>query len=218
MISSPGWVCLKAGASGLMSTRFWTTSRPRMLRSCCWRSVRLIPDACCSVLLMSPSVVSWLPFTGRERRARSVHAAHVRRLTQRGECGSHLLSEELGLFPCREVAALVDLVEVADVGVDRIDPAARGPPDLAGERGEPDLNRDLRRSLPGRLGCRQSSSILPVRPGRRGASARQPVQRDVVDDRLPGEMARGLPLDEGAGDLVVAVRVVVEQPGGQGDG
>ena len=27
----------------------------------------------------------------------------------------------------------------------------------------------------------------------------------------------GLPVDEGAGDLVVAVRVVVEQPGGQGD-
>src|SRR5918995_196691 len=218
MISSPGWVCLKAGASGLMSTRFWTTSRPRMLRSCCWRSVRLIPDACCSVLLMSPSVVSWLPFTGRGRRARSVDAAHVRRLTQRGECGSHLLREELGLFPSGEVAAPIDLVEVADVGVDCIDPAARGPPDLAREGAEADRNRDLQRSLPGRQGCRQGSSVLPVRPGRRGAGARQPVQRDVVDNVLPGEIACGLAVDEGARDLVVAVRVVVEQPGGQGDG
>jgi hypothetical protein len=44
------------------------------------------------------------------------------------------------------VSALVDLVEVADVGVDRIDPAARGSPDLAGEGGEADRNRDLRSS------------------------------------------------------------------------
>jgi hypothetical protein len=26
-----------AGASGLISTRFWISSRPRALRSCCWR-------------------------------------------------------------------------------------------------------------------------------------------------------------------------------------
>ncbi|HET8850909.1 MAG TPA: hypothetical protein VFN02_00130 [Ktedonobacteraceae bacterium] len=47
---------------------------------------------------------------------------------------------------------------------------------------------------------------------------RQPVQRDVVEDVVPGEMARGLPVDESAGDLVVTVRVVVEHPACQGDG
>src|SRR5918994_1918010 len=112
----------------------------------------------------------------------------------------------------------MSLVEVADVGVAPFGPAARSTPDLAWEGGEADRNRDLRRSLPGCQGCRQGFSVLPVRPGRRGAGARQPVQRDVVDDRLPAEIARGLPVDEGAGDLVVAVRVVVEHPGGQGDG
>src|SRR3712207_2679186 len=44
------------------------------------------------------------------------------------------------------------------------------------------------------------------------------VQRDVVDDALPGETARGLAVDERARDLVVAVRVVVEHPGCQPDG
>jgi hypothetical protein len=50
-------------------------------------------------------------------------------------------------------------------------------------------------------------------PGRRGPGACQPVQRDVVEDVVPGGIARGLFVDKRAGDLVVAVRVVVEQPG-----
>ena len=59
---------------------------------------------------------------------------------------------------------------------------------------------------------------LPVRPGRGGAGAGQPVGRDVVQDVVPGEVARGLPVDERAGDLVVGVGVVVDHPRGQGDG
>src|SRR5262249_54757880 len=46
MISSPGCLCLTDGASGLSSTRFWMTWRPRTLRSCCCRSVRQSPGAC----------------------------------------------------------------------------------------------------------------------------------------------------------------------------
>ena len=68
------------------------------------------------------------------------------------------------LFPRREVAALVDLVEVTDVGVDRIDPAARCPPDLAGEGGEADRERDLRRSLPGREVVQNRVDISPEAP------------------------------------------------------
>src|SRR5215218_9110052 len=139
-------------------------------------------------------------------------------LAHRRECGSHLLREELGLFPSGEVSAPIDLVEVGEVGVAPFGPAARGTPDLVGEGGEADRNRDLRRSLAGRLGCGHELSELPVPSGGRGAGARQPVQRDVVDDVLAREVAYGLPVDEGAGDLVVAVGVVVEQPGGQGDG
>ena len=40
----------------------------------------------------------------------------------------------------------------------------------------------------------------------------------VVDDLVPGEVARGLLAEEGAGDLALAVGVVVEYPGRQGDG
>src|SRR5262249_10164431 len=49
-----------------------------------------------------------------------------------------LLSEQFGLFPGGEVAALGGLVEVGEVGVDLLGPAARGLEDLAGEDGEAD--------------------------------------------------------------------------------
>ena len=114
------------------------------------------------------------------------------------------------------MAAAVDLVEVREAGVGRLGPAARGSPDLAGERREADRHGRRRGGLAGRE--RAGSPVIPVVPGRRGSGARQPVQRDVVEDVVPGEVASRLAVDEGAGDLVVAVRVVVEQPGRQGDG
>ena len=46
MISSPGCVCLGNATPGAKSTRTWMTSRPGALRSCRWRSVRLIPGCC----------------------------------------------------------------------------------------------------------------------------------------------------------------------------
>jgi len=54
----------------------------------------------------------------------------------------------------------------------------------------------------------------------RAAEAPVPVSQYsvVVDDAVPGEPAHGLALHERAGDLVVAVRVVVEHPGRQTDG
>jgi hypothetical protein len=98
-------------------------------------------------------------------------------LAQRAECSPHLDGEELRLLPGGEVAAPVDLVEVREVRVDRLDPAARGSPDLAGERREADRNRDRRRSLAGRTGYGLGPSKFPVPPGGRGAGARQPVPR-----------------------------------------
>jgi hypothetical protein len=35
---------------------------------------------------------------------------------------------------------------------------------------------------------------------------------------VPGEIPDGLAIDEGVGDLVIGVRVVVEHPGREGDG
>jgi len=116
------------------------------------------------------------------------------------------------------VAALVGLAEVDDVGVALLDPAAGGPEDLVRELGEADREGDVRRSLARCLTCGLGLSALPVRPGRRSAGARQPVQRDVVENVIPGEIARRLAVDKRVGDLVVAVRVVVEQPGRQREG
>src|SRR5262249_16525144 len=132
------------------------------------------------------------------------------------ECRTQLGGEELRLLPGGEVAAPGDRIVVGEPGVDRLDPTARSSPDLAGERREADRNRDRRRGLTGRTGNRPPK--FPVRPGGRRAGAGQPVQRDIVEDVVPGEVADGLAVDERAGDLVVAVRVVVEHPGRQPDG
>src|SRR3954451_19082034 len=86
------------------------------------------------------------------------------RLAQRAERGADLFRKELRLLPCGEVAAPLGLVEVDEVGVGPLDPAARRPEDLAGERGEADRERDLRRSLTGRTRFRLSLSELPVPP------------------------------------------------------
>ena len=70
------------------------------------------------------------------------------------------------------MAAPVGLVEVGEVGVGLLDPAARGPEDLVGERGEADRERDLRRSLAGRAApglVRSPSTTGP--PRRRCPSA-----------------------------------------------
>src|ERR671911_38597 len=118
------------------------------------------------------------------------------------ERSPHLAGEEFGLLPGGEVATLGDLVVVREAGVDGLDPAAGSSPEFAGERREADRNRDRRRCL---ARCRgEGPSELPIPAGGRGAGAGQPVERDVVEDRVPGEIADGLAVDEGAGDLVVA--------------
>src|SRR6185436_19064416 len=83
-------------------------------------------------------------------------------LPQRAECGPKFGREQLGLFPGGKVATLVHRVVVdVDVGVGPLDPAPRSPPDLAGERGESDRNRDGRGSLARR--ARALLSVLAVR-------------------------------------------------------
>ena len=91
------------------------------------------------------------------------------------------------------MAAPVDLVEVDEVGVDLFDPAARGPPDLAGEGGEADRNRDLRQE-PART--RVLGRARPLSQYARAAEAPVPVSQYSVmlsTIVLPGEVARGLP-------------------------
>src|SRR4029077_643160 len=136
-------------------------------------------------------------------------------LAERPEARADFFRKQLRLFPGREVAAFAGLVEVDEVGVDLLGPAARSLEDLAGERRDAGRELHLRTRLPGRVSC--GLSALPVRAGGRGPDARQPVQRDVVQDVVPGEIARGLAAKKRAGDLVVVVGVVIEHPGRQRD-
>src|SRR6266566_9990564 len=157
--------------------------------------------------------------TASAGRYRSASPAASRlSLAQRLERSPDLGREHIGLFAGGEVAAPGGLVEIGEGGVGRLDPATRGPEDLARERGEADRELDLRRSLPGRGRESLGSPVLPVRPGCRGPGARQPVNSDVVEDVVPGQTPGRLPVDEGAGDLLVGVGVVVEHPGRQRDG
>src|SRR5918994_7290423 len=80
----------------------------------------------------------------------SVSAAPWHQLAQRSERRAELFREELRFFPGGEVATPLDLVEVGEAGVDRLDPAAGGSPDLAGERREANRHGDRRRSLAAR--------------------------------------------------------------------
>src|SRR5262245_49626188 len=123
---------------------------------------------------------------------------------KRLERRAQLRREQLRLLPRGEVSAPVSLLEVADIRVRVIYPTARGLPDLAGKRGDTDRQRYLRRSLAGRTCLSQDSSVLPIRPGRRGAGTRQPVQRDVVEDVVARQVAHRLAIDKGARHLVVA--------------
>ena len=126
--------------------------------------------------------------------------------------------EELRLLPGGEVAAPVGLVEVGEAGVDRLDPAARGREDLAGEVREADRNRDRRRRLAGRGRC---AWARPLSQYDRAAEAPVPVsQYSVMLSRMLSRVRLpvGLPSTNARGDLVVAVRVVVEHPGRQRDG
>src|SRR5215831_576148 len=59
-------------------------------------------------------------------------------LAERFERRPDFLSEQLGFFPGGEVAPLGGLVEVDEVGVDLLGPAARGLDDLTGEDGKAD--------------------------------------------------------------------------------
>ena len=98
-------------------------------------------------------------------------------LAKRFERGANLFAEDARLFPGSEVPALVDLVEVHDVRVGLVDPAARGPPQLTWERGEADRDRDRRR---GRAGRGRDSGSSELSQYDRAAEAPVPVSQYSV--------------------------------------
>src|SRR5918998_6016980 len=137
------------------------------------------------------------------------------RLAQRSEPRSELLGEQLWLLPRREVTTPVDLVEVDEVGVGLLCPTPRGLICLAGKDARGHRNGDA-------LGVPKATLVFPIETRRRDPRVRQPIKRDIVEDLLTRQFARGArgPVqsrDDRRGRLAVSI-IVVEKPGGQADG
>src|SRR5512132_3260773 len=119
-----------ADRTGKSSTRYWPGGS-----SALGRSRPLKPRDTVLIVVLLPLVCPCsLAGSGASRSVGSgrQHRFHARRppalrLAQRPERRSDFVGEQLGLFPGGEVAALVDLGEIDEVGVAVLDPAARGP-------------------------------------------------------------------------------------------
>src|SRR6266568_5367798 len=132
---------------------------------------------------------------------------------KRLEARAHLGDEELGLLPRREVAALGELVVVDELRIRPLRPPLRGGVDLLGKDAHGDGNLDA----PGvEEAALRNSPEFPVEPRRGDRRVREPVVRDVVEDVVSAQAFR-LAV-EASGDHVVALRIVVEDPGSQADG
>jgi hypothetical protein len=62
---------------------------------------------------------------------------------------------------------------------------------LAGKDGHGHRNRDA-------LGVEEATLVFPIEARRRDPGVGQPIQRDVVQDLVAGQVADGLSVDEGA--------------------
>src|SRR5215203_5159874 len=99
----------------------------------------------------------------------------AKRSSHRAERCPELLREQLGLLPGGEVAAFLHLVEVDEVRIRLLGPAAWRLILLA--RKDAHCHRDG-----DTLGVEEAASVFPVEPRRRDSRIRQPVERDVVED------------------------------------
>ena len=111
--------------------------------------------------------------------------------------------------------AFVDLVVVDELGIRPLCPTPRRLILLAGKDAHGHRDGDA-------LGVEKAALVFPIETRRRDPRVRQPVERDVVEDLVARQFARGArgPV-QSRGDrrrrLAVSV-IVVEQPGGQADG
>src|SRR5215472_2458072 len=138
-----------------------------------------------------------------------VHGASASLLRAQGpEARANLLREDLGLFPRGEVATLVDLVVVDELGIRLLRPAPRERIELVRENAHG--NRDSYSP-----DAEEPFLVLPVEAARRNGGVRQPGERDVVEDVVSREA--GTLTCEDARDQPVAALVVVEEIGRQPD-
>ena len=137
------------------------------------------------------------------------------RLAERSKRSTDLFGEELRLFPRRKVPAFLDLVVMDEFGIRPLCPTPRGLILLARKDAHGYRNGDA-------LGVEKAAFIFPVETRRRDSRVRQPITRDVVEELVTREFARGArgPVQsrgDRRGRLAFSI-IVVEKPGGQADG
>src|SRR5438128_1509979 len=103
------------------------------------------------------------------------HAARLDRSAQRLEGSAQLGAEQPGLLPGGEVAALVELVVVDEIGIGPLGPVAGRLVELIREDAHRGWDLDA-------LGTEEGELVLPIEASRRNRGVRQPEQRDVVED------------------------------------
>jgi hypothetical protein len=127
-----------------------------------------------------------------------------RLLAEGPEAGAKLFGKELRLFPRGEVAALLNLVVVDEVGIGTLRPTSGGLVEFVGEHAHGNWNGDALRTEKGEL-------VFPIEACRRNCRVCQPEQRDIVEDVVWRE-AFGLPVERTRDEFQTA-RVVIEQEG-----
>src|SRR3984957_5749643 len=140
------------------------------------------------------------------------------RFAERSEARAELLGKELRLLPGGVVPSPFDLVEVNELRIRPLGPATWGLIILAGKRAHGRRDGDVG-------GVVEAEVKLPIEASRGDRRVRQPVERDVVEDVVPRQVARRMPVDRasehGRGHrrrrLAIAV-AMVEHPGRQADG
>src|SRR5258708_38647557 len=95
----------------------------------------------------------------------------------------HVRAKQLGLLPRREVPALVEPVVVDQLGISPLGPASRGGVYLVRE----DANGHRDRNM---LGLEEGQLVGGGGTGRRNRRIGEPVERDVVEDIVPGQAFR----------------------------
>ena len=83
--------------------------------------------------------------------------------------------EELRLFPGRKMPAFVELVVMDEFGKSPLRPTPRGLVEFVGKGAHSDRDGHTLRSEKREL-------VFPIQTSRRNRRARQPVERDVVED------------------------------------
>src|SRR6266487_743935 len=116
--------------------------------------------------------------------AERFHAVFSVHLAERAERGPHFAAEDLRLFPGGEVPALVDLVEIDEVGIGLLDPAPRRLICLVGEYAHGHGDGDP-------FGIPKATLVFPIEPRRGDPRVRQPKERDVVEDVVTRQLAGG---------------------------